>query len=74
MEGDRAMSHKSDGLLRALRNYDSAKTAHDEEMIKCDHSWGYHGHRYIYALEQAGNEFATALNELIDERIELSKT
>lgn len=56
-------------LLIALRQYDTTKMAHDEAMGKCEVSWGYHGYNYITALEKAENEFATALEAVIDSRI-----
>lgn len=65
------MSDKTDELLRALRNYDTTKRAHDEAMAQCDCSWGYRGHSYITALERAEGDFAKALEDVIDERISL---
>lgn len=65
-----SMSDKTEELLRALRNYDYTKQAHDEAMAGCDCSWGYRGHRYITALERAEGDFANALEAVIDERID----
>lgn len=68
------MSEKTNEVIRCLRNYDCAKTAHDEAMSKCDSSWGYRGYSYIEALEKAGDDFGDALEALIDERIDARET
>ena len=66
------MSYKIEELLRSMREYDNTKQAHDEAMAKCDCTWGYRGHSYIVALDKAEKEFATALEQVIDERIEIA--
>ena len=68
--GRNGMNREMQELLSALRNFDSAKTAHDEAMYKCETTWDYHGSSYIEALTKAEMAFAEALNAVIDARIE----
>ena len=59
-----------DELLSALREVDYCRKEHDRAMHECEVSWGYHGHRYIVALEKAEKRFSDALTAVIDSRIE----
>ena len=48
------------------------ETLHEEKEAKTKYEgydWGYFGHQYCEARERATDEFITALNAHIDERI-----
>lgn len=62
-------------VVQALQNMNEAKAVHDRERDSYirggGYSWGYHGHHYVRAMEEAAVEFQKILNEYIDARIML---
>lgn len=57
-------------LGQALENYMSAKTAHDKARDSYEgYSWGYHGHSFVQAMEDAAEDFQNRLDKYISEKV-----
>lgn len=57
-------------LVQAFQNAVEAKVEHDKARDEyTGYSWGYHGHSYVQAMENAADDLGKRLDELIEKRV-----
>lgn len=56
-------------LALAIANVVEKVVERDRARAGCDHSWGYHGHRFEEAVRKAGKELEDTINAMIDKRV-----
>jgi len=60
-----------DELLEALHEYGMAKSEHDSARKEHDgYSWDYHGTNLIDAMDGARERAESAINSIVDDRIQ----
>lgn len=58
-------------LVESLQRAIEARAEHDKARDSYDgYSWGYFGHGYIKAMQDAADDFGNRLAAFIDQRIE----